>query len=78
MQHDPISQLIFDATAYCEAKGIRLSTLGAYAVNDNAFFTRLQSGGEALPRTIRKVREYMEAHPPAKQTNPEGQDVRPI
>lgn len=71
MQHDPISQLLTDASAYCEAKGIQLSTLGAYAVKDNGFFSRLQSGGEALPRTIRKVRDYMAANPPA-QKNPEG------
>lgn len=63
MEHDLISHLIADASKYCDAKGIKLSTLGARALNDTRFFARLQSGREALPRTIRKVRDYMAANP---------------
>lgn len=59
-----IEEFLKEARAYCEAAGIKLATLGYYAANDTRLFSRLEGGGECLPRTMRKVRAYMEANPP--------------
>lgn len=58
-----ITQFISEARAYCERAGIKPSTLGQYAVRDNTLFDRLESGGQCLPRTMDRVRAYMESHP---------------
>ncbi len=68
-----IDDLIRDARAYCDARGIKLATLGAYAVGDKTLFGRLESGGECLPRTARRVREYMADNPlPVSISTPEA------
>ena len=61
-----IEEFISEAKRYCDAAGIKLSTLGQYAVTDNSLFARLESGGQCLPRTMTKVRDYMAANPPVK------------
>lgn len=63
-----IEQFITDARAYCAARGIKLVTLGRYAVDDKELFPRLLRGGQCLPRTMDRVRAYMAenpVHPPA-------------
>lgn len=59
-----IQDFISEAKVYCEAVGIKPSTLGQYAVSDNSLFSRLETGGQCLPRTIERVRAYMAANPP--------------
>ncbi len=62
---DPIlSQFCAEAQTYCDARGISLGTLAAYAVDDNTLFVRLSQGGQCLPRTMQKVRDYMLRNPP--------------
>ncbi|MEO1951876.1 hypothetical protein [Thioclava sp.] len=58
-----------EAKAYCERRGIKLSTLGKYAVDDTSLFHRLMNGGRCFPETMDKVRAYMAANPPQKQTD---------
>lgn len=59
-----IEDFLSEAEAYCARVGIKPATLGCYATNDTRLFTRLQSGGECLPRTMAKVRAYMAANSP--------------
>lgn len=54
---------ISEAERYCAARGIRLSTLGAYASGDRTLFERLKSGKNCLPPTMERVRRYMAANP---------------
>lgn len=54
---------ICEAERYCAARGIRLSTLGAYAVGDKTLFTRLRNNGNCLPPTMERVRRYMAENP---------------
>ena len=61
-----------DIAAYCDRAGIRTSTFGRLAVNDGKLFSRLQSGGQCLPRTMDRVRAYMAANPPAEAEVPEA------
>lgn len=70
-----IQQFIDDAKSYCDAVGIKPSTLGQYAVADNTLFSRLESGGQCLPRTIERVRAYMAANPPSPARAISGQDT---
>lgn len=59
-----MDDLLSEISAYCEAVGIKPTTLGRYTVNDGSFVSRLQAGGECLPRTAAKVRAYMRDNPP--------------
>lgn len=56
---------IKEAREFCAARGIKLSTLGRYAVGDRTLFDRLETGGQCLPRTMQRVRTYMAENPPA-------------
>jgi len=47
--------LIFAAKLYSEHSGRRLSTIGAYAVNDGKFFDRIEGGGSCTLRTAQKM-----------------------
>lgn len=62
-----IQEFLNEARAYCAARGIKLVTLGRYAVDDKELFPRLMRGGQCLPRTMERVRQYMNEnpHPPA-------------
>lgn len=51
--------LIRVAKGYGDHVGLKLSTIGAYAVNDGKFFERLEAGGECLPRTAMKLLNYL-------------------
>ncbi len=65
-----LNQLITDAEIYCAARGIKLATLGAYAVGDRTLFARLGRGGECLPSTVDRVRRYMAENPTAQTPTP--------
>lgn len=58
-----IAEFVHDCRAYAEARGISLVTLGLYAVSDSRLFSRLDNGGQCLPRTMDRVRAYMSANP---------------
>lgn len=58
-----MEQLLADIRAYCARVGISTATFGAYALNDSGFMARLAAGGECLPRTEARVRDYIAAHP---------------
>lgn len=61
----PMTQdFIIDAQAYCAERGIKLSTLGKYAVGDGSLFARLMAGRRCFPDTLDRVREYMRKNPP--------------
>lgn len=70
---DPvIATLVADIRAYCaavQAAGGRIqpSTLGSYAVGDARFVARLEGGGQCLPRTMARVRQYMADNPPQRR-----------
>lgn len=70
-----LDQFLKEARAYCAARGIKLETLGYYAVSDSKLFPRLESGGECLPRTMRRVREYMKANPPPRSEDRKSEDA---
>lgn len=52
------TQLLSLANAYSAHTALKLTTLGAYAVNDGKFFARLEDGGECMPRTAKKVMRW--------------------
>lgn len=65
-----IRKLIAEMHQYCarqQAAGRRMSIsyLAKLTVNDGKLVTRLEAGGECLPRTMAKIRAYMAANPPA-------------
>lgn len=47
--------LVSAAKRYSEHSGKRLSTIGAYAVNDGKFFDRIEGGGSCTLRTAQKM-----------------------
>jgi hypothetical protein len=59
-----IEAFLDDARTYCATRQIKLATLGRYACDDKALFTRLEAGGQCYPKTIDRVRAYMADHPP--------------
>lgn len=59
------SQTIINlATLYALHTGRRLSTLGAYVVNDGKFFDRLAAGGSCTMKTAEKVVRYFDSRWP--------------
>lgn len=60
-----IQDFLSEAKAYCDARGIKLTTLSRYAVDDKELFPRLERGGQCYPRTIDRVRHYMAQNPPS-------------
>lgn len=62
---DPIIEaFVAECRSYCQERNISLASLGAYAVNDNSLFVRLEGDGQCLPRTMGKIRRYMAENPP--------------
>ena len=45
------NSLVLTAKLYSEHSGKRISTIGAYAVNDGKFFDRIQGGGSCTFKT---------------------------
>lgn len=57
--NSPHETLISDCLAYCARHGISPSTFGSYAVKDGKFLKRLMDGGQCLPRTEQRVRDFI-------------------
>jgi hypothetical protein len=53
------------AKTYASHTGRRLSTLGAYSVNDGKFFERLRNGGGCTLKTAARVLAWFAANWPA-------------
>lgn len=53
------------AERYCADGGIKLSTLGLYAVGNSRFFANLKAGRPCLTSTLDRVRWYMVNNPRA-------------
>ncbi len=53
------------AEAYASHTGRKVSTLGAYTVNDGKFFERLSKGGGCTLRTAARVVQWFADHWPA-------------
>lgn len=54
-----------EASAYCHRAGIKLATLGAYAVGDKTVFSRLDRGGNVGVVTLKRILDYMADNPRA-------------
>lgn len=64
MTLDPATRrLIDDAERYCADAGIKLSSLGLYAVGNSRLFASLKAGRPCLTTTIERVRRYIEDNP---------------
>ena len=64
-----MTQLITDIERYIavrESAGRRIeeSTFGRFAVNDGKLMARLRAGNEIMPKTERKIRQWMADNPP--------------
>ncbi|WP_126975598.1 hypothetical protein [Frigidibacter oleivorans] len=59
-----IAAFVAECRIYCQRRGISLGTLGSYAASNSKLFQRLEAKGECELRTMRKIREYMQANPP--------------
>lgn len=55
--------VIEEAERYCAAAGIKLSSLGLYAVDNSRFFANLKAGRSCLVSTLDRVRQYMVDNP---------------
>lgn len=60
-------QFISEIEAYAKARRIKASTVTFYAVGDNSLIRRLQTGGQCLPRTMDRVRNYISQNPPNEE-----------
>jgi len=58
------TQIIKLAEAYSAHTALKLSTIGAYAVNDGKFFPRLSDGGECTLRTAKRVLSWFSTNWP--------------
>jgi len=50
--------------AYSEASGLQPSTICQYAVFNGRLYRHLLDGNECLPRTARRLFQWMEDNPP--------------
>jgi hypothetical protein len=56
-----MQNLLAEMRAYAARHGISVATLSTRAAKDGKFYARLAAGGQALPRTVERVRAYMAA-----------------
>lgn len=56
------TELLKEIKKFCSAVGVAKSTFGRMAVNDGKFIARLENGGQCLPSTEQKVRDFMESY----------------
>lgn len=63
-QEHPYGELLAEAERYCAAAGIKLSTLGLYAVGSSRWFADRKAGKPCLTTTMTRVRAYMDDNPP--------------
>lgn len=65
MTHPPTHDaLVKAAERYCATAGIKLSTLGLYAVQNSRLFASLKAGRPCLTSTMDRVQAYMASNPP--------------
>lgn len=69
------NHLLQQIEEYLEASDISPSSFGRAAMNDPGFVFRLRSGGESLPKTVKKIRAWMAANPPASPDSMEGAEA---
>lgn len=60
-------ELLHEIEAYCLARPMAPTVFGREAMNDPSFVNRLREGSECLPRTVRRVRQYIAENPVPKQ-----------
>ena len=58
-----MEQFISEIHSYCARAGMSASAFGLAAMNDHKFVGRLEAGGQCLPRTMQRVRAFMESNP---------------
>lgn len=63
MAHKFIEDFRSRCRAYCNARGIKTSTLGAYALKDRDFIARLEKSEPRFIRSMKRIDEYMQANP---------------
>lgn len=52
--------LLKDIRAFCSRAGMALTTFGLKAANDGKLVQRLEAGGECLPSTEARIRQFMD------------------
>lgn len=59
MQDNELHELIADAERYCAEAGIKLSTLGQYALGNKRWFDDRRAGRPCLTSTVERLRSYL-------------------
>lgn len=67
---DLTSNLVVEATRYCEVRGISLARLSTIVINDGKFFRRIGGGGDFTVRTYERFMTYFEEHPAEAPSRP--------
>lgn len=67
MDSEQILRLI---EAHSEKTGLGHATICQYAVKNSALYGRLKAGGECLPRTASRLREWIEANSQQDESAP--------
>lgn len=57
-------QLIAEASAYCDRRGISLGRLAVLVVNDGKFFKRLEGGGDCTTTVYERFQDFFRQHEP--------------
>lgn len=55
------ADILAEIKAHCASSGLKPTVFGLRAVNDGKLVARLESGGECLPSTTRKIRSFIAA-----------------
>lgn len=76
VEHTPAT-IIPAAERYCAAAGIKLSTLGYYAVGNTRLFANLAAGRPCLTSTLARVDRYMREHPVSASNTPGSDPIMP-
>lgn len=76
VEHTP-ETIVPAAERYCAAAGIKLSTLGYYAVGNTRLFANLAAGRPCLTSTLARVARYMRDHPVSASTTPDPDPETP-
>lgn len=56
--------ILSQAQAYCEATGVKLSTLGLWAFNNSRYFDRLERRADKMREDEQKLASYIAQNPP--------------
>lgn len=60
------NSLLDDIKNWITEKGLAESTFGRLAINDGKLVSRLSNGGQCLPSTEQKIRNFMSTYTEAK------------